>query len=165
MTTSTVIFQTALMTWLDENGLGCWRFSRICGVHYTKLNRYRKGLVLPTLVEAHQIAQATNGEVSLESWLSLPCAQEKWRSNYRTALKAVSAEAIANKHAVYHQRDLEYWRIKKRFAGDFEYFGNDFYGPFAETKFQRALAEPNNEIDTSDEMGDDDGWEKEEVTG
>lgn len=65
---------TPLASYMDRKEISDAAFASLIGKDRTLVNRLRRGIVRPTLDVAAEIEALTNGEVSMQSWVSAQSA-------------------------------------------------------------------------------------------
>ena len=71
--------ETQLSRWLEARGITLYTFHKRVGICYKSLQWWARGQMIPTLVHAARIEQATSGGVPIVSWLATSMAKEHYR--------------------------------------------------------------------------------------
>lgn len=71
---------TALSIWLKANGVSRYEMARRVKADPKQVKTWETGRVLPNLVYAFRIEQATKGGVPASSWLGTPLGRMMWNT-------------------------------------------------------------------------------------
>lgn len=69
---------TPLDEWLIQNGVASTTLARRIGCHLRMVDHWRLGKVMPGLVYAFRIEQATGGGVPVAAWMGTERAKAEW---------------------------------------------------------------------------------------